>query len=287
MKNYLDLLRNILENGVEKTDRTGTGTISLNFPPNNLWWDLSKGFPVVTTKKIHTKSVIHELLWMLSGSTNVKYLNDNGVTIWSEWSDSNGDLGKTYGHQFRKWEKFTHTPLGDYDYCDSRADIGEHYTVDKIDQIQVLVDSIKKTPDSRRLMVSTWNVADLNEMRLPPCHYGFQVLISGDRLDLQWRQRSIDTFLGLPFNIAFYAILTHMLAQVTGYKPGILSVSMGDAHIYKNHIEQVRLQLTREPYPLPTLRLNPNVKNIFDFKYEDITLEDYQHHPLIKAPVAI
>lgn len=289
MQQYLNLLEDILTNGIEKTDRTGTGTLSLPF--KQLQFDLSKGLPVVTTKKIHLKSVVHELIWILSGSTNIKYLTDNKVTIWNEWADEKGELGPVYGNQWRKWKKYVDTGVTWSGYNRSFPFLNEPsksiFEIEEIDQIQNLVDTIKKTPDSRRLMVNAWNVADLDEMRLPPCHYGFQVIITGHKLNLQWNQRSVDCFLGLPFNIAFYAILTHMLSQVTGYEPGILSVVTGDIHIYKNHLEQTKLQLTREPLPLPILKLNPDIKNIFDFKYEDIQIEDYKFHPAIKASVAI
>ncbi|MGC9352646.1 MAG: thymidylate synthase [Mariniphaga sp.] len=264
MKQYLHLLETILENGVEKKDRTGTGTISIF--GNQMRFDLSEGFPVVTTKKLHLKSIIHELLWFLAGDTNVKYLQDNGVRIWNEWADENGDLGHIYGYQWRSW------PTPD----------GKH-----IDQISRLVDSIKNNPDSRRHIVSAWNVGELDKMNLPPCHVLFQFYVAGGKLSCQLYQRSADVFLGVPFNIASYALLTLMMAQVTGLEPGDFVHTFGDVHIYSNHMEQVKLQLTREPYPLPTMKINPEVKSIFDFKFEDFELVDYQAHPHIKGKVAV
>lgn len=264
MKQYLHLLETILENGVEKTDRTGTGTISVF--GHQMRFNLSEGFPVITTKKLHLKSIIHELLWFLAGDTNIKYLQDNGVRIWNEWADKNGELGHIYGYQWRSW------PTPD----------GKH-----IDQISRLVDSIKNNPDSRRHIVSAWNVGDLDKMNLPPCHVLFQFYVAGGKLSCQLYQRSADVFLGVPFNIASYALLTLMMAQVTGLEPGDFVHTFGDVHIYSNHIEQVKLQLTREPFPLPTMKINPEVKSIFDFKFEDFELVDYQAHPHIKGKVAV
>ena len=264
MKQYLHLLDTILKNGTEKGDRTGTGTISVF--GHQMRFDLSEGFPVVTTKKLHLKSIIHELLWFLAGDTNVKYLQENGVRIWNEWTDENGELGHIYGYQWRSW------PTTD----------GRH-----IDQISQVVDSIKNNPDSRRHIVSAWNVGELDKMNLPPCHVLFQFYVAGGKLSCQLYQRSADVFLGVPFNIASYALLTLMVAQVTGLQPGDFIHTFGDVHIYSNHIEQVKLQLTREPYPLPTMKINPDVKNIFDFKFEDFELINYQSHPHIKGKVAI
>ncbi|HDR51219.1 MAG TPA: thymidylate synthase [Mariniphaga anaerophila] len=264
MKQYLHLLETILENGVEKNDRTGTGTISVF--GHQMRFNLSEGFPVVTTKKLHLKSIIHELLWFLSGDTNVKYLQDNGVRIWNEWADENGELGHIYGYQWRSW------PTPD----------GKH-----IDQISNVVESIKNNPDSRRHIVSAWNVGELDKMNLPPCHVLFQFYVAGGKLSCQLYQRSADVFLGVPFNIASYALLTLMMAQVTGLKPGDFVHTFGDVHIYSNHMEQVKLQLTREPYPLPTMKINPEVKSIFDFTFDDFELVGYQAHPHIKGRVAI
>jgi len=264
MKQYLNLLETILENGVEKKDRTGTGTISVF--GHQMRFNLSEGFPVVTTKKLHLKSIIHELLWFLAGDTNVKYLQDNGVRIWNEWADENGELGHIYGYQWRSWP----TPNGKH-----------------IDQISRVVDSIKNNPDSRRHIVSAWNVGELDKMNLPPCHVLFQFYVAGGKLSCQLYQRSADVFLGVPFNIASYALLTLMMAQVTGLEPGDFVHTFGDVHIYSNHIEQVKLQLTREPYPLPTMKINPEVKSIFDFTFEDFELVGYQAHPHIKGKVAI
>lgn len=264
MKQYLHLLETILENGVGKKDRTGTGTISVF--GHQMRFNLSEGFPVVTTKKLHLKSIIHELLWFLDGDTNVKYLQDNGVRIWNEWADENGDLGHIYGYQWRSW------PTPD----------GRH-----IDQISRVVDSIKNNPDSRRHIVSAWNVGELDQMNLPPCHVLFQFYVAGGKLSCQLYQRSADVFLGVPFNIASYALLTLMMAQVTGLEPGDFVHTFGDVHIYSNHIEQVKLQLTREPYPLPAMKINPNVKSIFDFKFDDFELVGYQAHPHIKGKVAV
>lgn len=264
MKQYLHLLETILENGVEKKDRTGTGTISVF--GHQMRFDLREGFPVITTKKLHLKSIIHELLWFLAGDTNVKYLQDNGVRIWNEWADENGELGHIYGYQWRSW------PAPD----------GRH-----IDQISQVVDSIKNNPDSRRHIVSAWNVGELDKMNLPPCHVLFQFYVADGKLSCQLYQRSADVFLGVPFNIASYALLTLMVAQVTGLEPGDFVHTFGDVHIYSNHIEQVKLQLTREPFPLPAMKINPEVKSIFDFKFEDFELVDYQAHPHIKGKVAV
>ena len=290
MQNYLFLLKDILENGIQKTDRTGTGTLSLPF--KQLQWDLSKGFPLVTTKKVHLKSIIYELLWFIRGSVLVEELNQVGVKIWDEWKLEDGTIGPAYGQQIRAWPKYTETDIGIAGYSSSRPLPEDHLKVvvkkEYIDQLQLLIDNIKKTPDSRRLLINTWNVADLDKMALTPCHMvPLQVVISDNKLNLQWYQRSWDLFLGASFNIASYALLTHMLAQVTDYEPGLLSVVTGDTHIYLNHVEQVKLQLTRESLPLPTLKLNPNIKDIFDFKFEDITVENYRSHPSIKAPVAV
>ena len=264
MKQYIRLLSDILENGTDKNDRTGTGTRSLF--GYQMRFNLEEGFPLVTTKKIHLKSVIHELLWFLKGDTNVRYLQDNGVRIWNEWADEDGNLGHIYGYQWRSWPDYN----GGF-----------------IDQISEAVDTIKNNPDSRRIIVSAWNVADLPQMKLPPCHAFFQFYVADGRLSLQLYQRSADSFLGVPFNIASYALLLMMVAQVTGLKAGDFVHTLGDAHLYHNHLEQARLQLTREPRPLPKMVLNPDVKNIFDFKYEDFTLENYDPHPHIKAEVSV
>ena len=264
MQQYLDLLRHILDKGVRKSDRTGTGTIS-SFG-YQMRFDLQKGFPLVTTKKLHTKSIIHELLWFLKGETNIAYLKEHGVSIWNEWADENGDLGPVYGKQWRSWE-------------------GAHGQT--IDQISDVISQIKKNPDSRRLIVSAWNVADLPEMALMPCHTLFQFYVAEGKLSCQLYQRSADVFLGVPFNIASYALLTLMVAQVCDLEPGEFIHSFGDVHIYSNHLEQVELQLSRKPFELPVMRLNPAIKNIMDFTFEDFTLENYQFHPTIKAPVAV
>jgi thymidylate synthase len=264
MQQYLDLLRHILDNGTHKTDRTGTGTQSCF--GYQMRFDLQKGFPLVTTKKVHLKSIIYELLWFLKGETNIAYLKEHGVKIWDEWADENGDLGPVYGKQWRSWE-------------------GKDGKV--IDQVSDLIEQIKKNPDSRRLIISAWNVADLPEMALMPCHNMFQFYVADGKLSCQLYQRSADVFLGVPFNIASYALLTMMIAQVCDLEPGEFVHTFGDVHIYSNHMEQVNLQLSRTPYPLPTMKLNPAVKNIFDFKFEDFTLENYQSHPGIKAPVAV
>ena len=264
MKQYLDLLNHVLKNGVEKSDRTGTGTISVF--GYQMRFDLSEGFPVLTTKKLHLKSIIHELLWFISGSTNIKYLTDNGVRIWNEWADENGNLGPVYGKQWRAWET-----------SDGRT----------IDQLMDVINTIKTNPDSRRMIVSAWNVGDVAKMALPPCHLLFQFYVANGKLSCQLYQRSCDIFLGVPFNIASYALLTMMIAQVTGLEPGDFVHTLGDAHIYNNHIEQVKLQLTREPYPLPKMIINKDVDDILKFKYEDFVLENYIAHPHIKGEVSV
>jgi thymidylate synthase len=264
MQAYHDLLQHILQNGVDKSDRTGTGTRSVF--GYQMRFDLQAGFPLVTTKKVHVKSIIHELLWFLKGETNIAYLKENGVSIWNEWASATGDLGPVYGKQWRSWE-------------------GKGGKV--VDQIKELIDQIKRTPDSRRLIVSAWNVADLPEMALMPCHTLFQFYVADGKLSCQLYQRSADVFLGVPFNIASYALLTLMIAQVCGLKPGDFVHTFGDAHIYTNHFEQVNTQLSRAPFPLPTMRLNPAVSDIFSFSFDDFTLENYQCHPGIKAPVAV
>ena len=264
MKQYLDLLQRVLDEGVEKEDRTGTGTISIfghqsRFP-------MSDGFPVLTTKKLHLKSIIHELLWFLKGDTNIKYLNDHGVRIWNEWACEDGDLGHIYGYQWRSWPDYN----------------GGH-----IDQISEVVETLKSNPDSRRIIVSSWNVADIPNMHLPPCHAFFQFYVAEGKLSLQLYQRSADIFLGVPFNIASYALLLKMMAQVTGLQEGDFVHTFGDAHIYRNHLEQVRLQLSREPRALPQMKINPDVKDIFSFRYEDFEMTGYDPHPHIKGEVAI
>lgn len=264
MKQYLDLLNRIMTEGVRKEDRTGTGTISVF--GHQMRFNLEDGFPLLTTKKLHLKSIIHELLWFLKGDTNVKYLQENGVRIWNEWADENGDLGHIYGYQWRSWPDYN----------------GGH-----IDQISEVIDQIKNNPDSRRIIVNAWNVADLDNMNLPPCHMFFQFYVAEGKLSLQMYQRSADTFLGVPFNIASYALLLMMMAQVTGLKPGEFIHTTGDTHLYVNHLEQVQLQLTREPRALPKMKINPDVKSIFDFKYEDFELVDYDPHPHIKGVVAV
>ncbi|WGZ91655.1 MAG: thymidylate synthase [Candidatus Thiocaldithrix dubininis] len=264
MQQYLALMRHVREHGITKQDRTGTGTISVF--GHQMRFDLSQGFPVVTTKKLHLKSIIHELLWFLKGDTNIRYLKENGVSIWDEWADANGELGPVYGYQWRSW------PTPD----------GQH-----IDQISQVIQQLKHSPDSRRIIVSAWNVAEIDNMALPPCHAFFQFYVAEGKLSCQLYQRSADIFLGVPFNIASYALLTLMMAQVTGLQPGDFVHTLGDAHLYLNHLEQADLQLSREPYALPQMRLNPNVTNLFDFKYEDFELVNYQHHPHIKAPVAV
>jgi thymidylate synthase len=261
---YLDLLAEVLESGARKTDRTGTGTLSVF--GRQLRFGLADSFPLLTTKKLHTKSILYELLWFLRGDTNVKWLQERGVTIWDEWADENGNLGPVYGYQWRHWR----TPDGR-----------------EIDQIQQLISSLRKKPDSRRHIVSAWNPADVDKMALPPCHALFQFYVANGRLSCQMYQRSADLFLGVPFNIASYAALTLMVAQVTDLKPGEFVLTLGDAHIYLNHLEQVREQLTRSPRPFPRMKLNPAVKELLDFKYEDFTLEAYDPHPAIKAPIAV
>jgi thymidylate synthase len=264
MRQYLDLMQHILDHGVSKNDRTGTGTLSIF--GHQLRFDLNAGFPLLTTKKIHLKSVIHELLWFLKGETNIHYLKDNGVTIWDEWADKKGDLGPVYGYQWRSW------PAPD----------GRH-----IDQIANIIEEIRRNPDSRRLLVSAWNVADLDKMALLPCHAFFQFYVAQNRLSCQLYQRSADVFLGVPFNIASYALLTLMMAQICKLKYGELIHTFGDAHLYLNHVEQARDQLSRQPRKLPVMNINPAVKNIFEFKYEDFHLEGYEPHPAIKAPIAV
>ncbi len=264
MKQYLDLLDNILDNGAEKEDRTGTGTISLF--GHQMRFDLSQGFPMLTTKKLHIKSIIYELLWFLKGDTNIKYLNDNGVSIWNDWADERGNLGPVYGHQWRSWPT-----------TDGR----------KVDQISQVVNSLKNNPDSRRHLVCAWNVGEIDSMALPPCHILYQFYVVNGKLSCQLYQRSADVFLGVPFNIASYALLTLMMAQVIGLQPGDFVHTFGDVHIYKNHIEQVKLQLTREPRQLPKMVINPAVKSIFEFMYDDFALEGYDPHPHIKGKVAV
>ncbi len=264
MKQYHDLMRHVLLHGTKKTDRTGTGTISVF--GYQMRFDLQEGFPLLTTKKLHTKSIIHELLWFLKGETNTKYLKENGVSIWDEWADEKGELGPVYGYQWRSW------PTPD----------GRH-----IDQISNVIEMIRRNPDSRRLIVSAWNVADIDKMKLPPCHAFFQFYVLDGKLSCQLYQRSADIFLGVPFNIASYALLTVMVAQVCSLEPGDFVHTFGDAHLYLNHLEQARLQLSRDLRKLPVMKINPDVKNIFDFKFEDFALEDYDPHPHIKAPVAV
>ncbi len=264
MQQYLDLVRHILDDGARKSDRTGTGTLSVF--GYQMRFDLGAGFPLLTTKKLHLRSIIYELLWFLSGSTNVRYLKENGVTIWDEWTDANGELGPVYGYQWRSW------PAPD----------GRH-----IDQITEVINQIRKTPDSRRMIVSAWNVADLDKMALQPCHTLFQFYVADGRLSCQMYQRSADVFLGVPFNIASFAVLTMMVAQVCGLRPGEFVHTLGDAHLYSNHLEQARLQLTREPRGLPTMTINPAIESIFDFRFGDFTLENYDPHPSIKAPIAV
>lgn len=264
MKQYLDLMRHVLENGVDKEDRTGTGTKSIF--GYQMRFELSRGFPVVTTKKLHLRSIIHELLWFLKGNTNIRYLKENKVSIWDEWADEQGELGPVYGHQWRSWPA---------------ADGGE------VDQIADVVAQIKSNPDSRRLIVSAWNVAELDKMALPPCHAFFQFYVAQGKLSCQLYQRSADIFLGVPFNIASYALLTLMIARVCDLKPGEFVHTFGDAHLYSNHLEQARLQLGREPRSLPSMQINPEVRNIFDFNYDDFELVNYDPHPHIKAKVAV
>lgn len=264
MKPYLDLMRRILDEGVERSDRTGTGTLAVF--GHQMRFDLAAGFPAVTTKKLHFKSIIHELLWFLRGDTNVRYLQEHGVTIWDEWADENGDLGPVYGSQWRSWP----APGGG-----------------SVDQIAQVVESIRANPHSRRHVVSAWNPAEVDHMALPPCHALFQFYVAEGRLSCQLYQRSADVFLGVPFNIASYALLTLMMAQVTGLDAGDFILTLGDAHLYLNHLEQTRLQLTREPRPLPTMALDPAINSIFDFRYEHVTLEGYDPHPAIRAPIAV
>jgi thymidylate synthase len=264
MRQYHDLMERVLREGLEKRDRTGTGTLSVF--GHQMRFDLAEGFPLLTTKKLHVKSIIYELLWFLRGDTNVRYLQDHGVRIWDEWADAEGELGPVYGKQWRSWPKWDGS---------------------SIDQIKLVVEQIKRNPDSRRLIVTAWNPSDIEEMALPPCHCLFQFYVGQGRLSCQLYQRSADIFLGVPFNIASYALLTMMVAQVTGLKPGDFVHTFGDAHLYLNHLEQAREQLTRKPYPLPTVKLNSGVTDIFGFGYEDFTLENYQAHPHIKAVVAV
>ncbi len=264
MQQYHDLMRRILDEGVSKSDRTGTGTISVF--GHQMRFDLAKGFPLLTTKKVHTRSIIHELLWFLKGETNIAYLKENGVSIWDEWADENGDLGPVYGYQWRSW------PTPD----------GQH-----IDQISQVIEQLKNNPDSRRIIVSAWNVSEISKMALPPCHAFFQFYVANGKLSCLLYQRSADVFLGVPFNIASYALLTMMVAQVCDLEPGEFIHTLGDAHLYSNHLEQADLQLSRDFRPLPSLKLNPEVKNIFDFKFEDISIENYDPHPHIKAAVAV
>ena len=264
MKQYLDLMRRVLEQGTRKEDRTGTGTLSVF--GHQMRFDLSQGFPLVTTKKVHLRSIIHELLWFLRGDTNVAYLHEHGVSIWDEWADDRGELGPIYGYQWRSW------PTPD----------GRH-----IDQIDQVLNQLRNSPDSRRIIVSAWNVAEIERMALPPCHAFFQFYVADGRLSCQLYQRSADIFLGVPFNIASYALLTMMVAQVSGLEPGDFVHTFGDAHLYSNHLEQAQLQLSRTPYPLPTMKINPAVTSLFDFRFEDFELVDYQCHPHIKAPVAV
>jgi thymidylate synthase len=264
MQQYLELMRHVRDNGSKKEDRTGTGTVSVF--GHQMRFDLSEGFPLVTTKKCHLKSIVHELLWFLSGDTNIKYLQDNGVRIWNEWADKEGNLGPVYGYQWRSW------PTAD----------GGH-----IDQISQIIDQIKNTPDSRRIIVNAWNVGEIENMALPPCHMLFQFYVANGKLSCQLYQRSADIFLGVPFNIASYALLTMMVAQVCDLAPGDFVHTLGDAHLYSNHLEQVEVQLSRKPFPLPVLKINPDVKSIFDFKFEDFELVGYEAHPHIKAVVAV
>jgi thymidylate synthase len=264
MKQYLDLMRHIVTNGVKKEDRTGTGTLSVF--GYQMRFDLAAGFPLITTKRVHFKSIVYELLWFLKGDTNIRYLHDHGVTIWDEWADAEGNLGPVYGYQWRSW------PTPD----------GRH-----IDQISQALDQIKHKPDSRRIIVSAWNVAEIDKMALPPCHCLFQFYVAGGKLSCQLYQRSADVFLGVPFNIASYSLLTLMVAQACGLQPGEFVHTFGDAHLYLNHLDQARLQLSRDPYPLPRLALNPAISSLFDFDYADISLENYQYHPSIKADIAV
>ncbi len=269
MKQYQDLMRHVRDNGTKKEDRTGTGTLSVF--GHQMRFDLSEGFPLVTTKKCHLKSIIHELLWFLSGDTNIKYLQDNGVRIWNEWADEDGNLGPVYGSQWRSWPRITKSGAN-----------GTH-----IDQISQVIEQIKNTPDSRRMIVSAWNVGEIENMALPPCHMIFQFYVADGKLSCQLYQRSADIFLGVPFNIASYALLTMMVAQVCKLEPGDFVHTLGDAHLYSNHLEQANEQLSRKPFPLPVMKINPEVQSIFDFKFEDFELVGYESHPHIKATVAI
>lgn len=278
LKQYLDLLERVLDHGVSKGDRTGTGTVSIFGA--DMRFDLNDGFPLVTTKYTHLKSIVHELLWFISGSTNVRYLQENGVKIWDAWADENGELGPVYGSQWRFWmdprKGFAH-----------KADPDGYITYGTIDQLAQVIEGIKKDPDGRRHLVSAWNPSDVPHMKLPPCHFAFQFYVANGKLSCKVEMRSVDTFLGLPFNIACYALLTHMVAQVCGLGVGDLIMSLGDVHIYNNHLEQANELLMRYPLVRPVLHLNPDIKNIDDFKFEDITLVDYQHHPKIAAPVSV
>ena len=269
MKQYLDLMRHVRDNGTKKEDRTGTGTVSVF--GHQMRFDLSEGFPLVTTKKCHLKSIIHELLWFLTGDTNIKYLQDNGVRIWNEWADDDGNLGPVYGYQWRSWPR-----------ANKDGDNDEH-----VDQISQIIDQIKNTPDSRRIIVSAWNVGEIENMALPPCHMMFQFYVADGKLSCQLYQRSADIFLGVPFNIASYALLTMMVAQVCDLGVGDFVHTLGDAHLYSNHLEQADEQLSRKPFPLPVMKINPDVKSIFDFKFEDFELVGYESHPHIKAAVAV
>ncbi|MBE9568870.1 MAG: thymidylate synthase [Proteobacteria bacterium] len=268
MKQYLDLMRHVRDNGTKKEDRTGTGTVSVF--GHQMRFDLSEGFPLITTKKCHLKSIIHELLWFLTGDTNIKYLQDNGVRIWNEWADDEGNLGPVYGYQWRSWPR-----------------TGKDGATGNVDQISQIIDQIKNNPDSRRIIVSAWNVGEIDNMALPPCHMMFQFYVADGKLSCQLYQRSADIFLGVPFNIASYALLTMMVAQVCGLKPGDFVHTLGDAHLYSNHLEQADEQLSRKPFPLPEMKINPDVKSIFDFKFEDFELVGYEAHPHIKAVVAV
>ncbi len=278
MKQYQDYLRHILKNGVEKSDRTGTGTKSVF--AYQMRFNLQEGFPLVTTKKIHTKSIFHELLWIISGNTNIKYLQDNGVTIWDEWADENGDLGPVYGAQWRKWN--TYVEAGNEFYGAQKYQDGV-----PLDQLAEAIETLKKNPDSRRIIVSAWNPPEIPNMKLPPCHAFFQFYVADGKLSCQLYQRSCDSFLGVPFNIASYALLVHMIAHVTELEVGEFIWTGGDCHIYLNHIEQVKLQLSREPYPLPQLLIKRKVASIDDFKFDDFEIVGYESHPAIKAPVAV
>lgn len=276
MKPYIDLIRDVMKNGVDRPDRTGTGSRSVF--GRQIRFDLSKGFPLLTEKKTHWRSVVHELIWFLSGNTNIKYLQENGVKIWDEWADENGDLGPVYGEQWRSWKVLERTPM---------SDEFEHVHVHEIDQIANVIESIKNNPDSRRHIVSAWNPAEVDDMALPPCHTMFQFYVANGKLSCQLYQRSADLFLGVPFNIASYALLTHMIAHVTNLEVGEFVHTFGDAHLYHNHFDQAKEMIERSSFPLPTIELNASIKNIDDFKFEDISLVNYQSHPAIKAPVAV